>query len=98
MIGANGKPLHIVQTIAAGDYMMFGVCLLHDENGDEVEVIKNNYKPDGAESVTVAILRRWLKSDAPTRTYDHMITCLRMSKLGALANDITTAIVGNHKI
>ena len=98
MIGANNKPLHIVQTIAAGDYMTFGMCLLQDENGDEVELIKKNHKPDGAESITEAILKRWLKSDAPTRTYDHMIACLRVSKLGAFADDITTAIVGNRKI
>ena len=36
MKGADGKPLRIVQTIAAGDYMTFGMCLLQDENGDEV--------------------------------------------------------------
>ena len=28
MKGADGKPLNIVQKIAAGDYMTFGMCLL----------------------------------------------------------------------
>ena len=100
MIGTNGEPLDIVQKIAAGDYMTFGMCLLQDENGDEVELIKKNHKQDGAESVTQEIIKRWVTSDAPTRTYHHMIACLRMSRLGTLADDITTAIVGkgNHKI
>ena len=100
MIRANGEPLDIVQKIAAGDYMTFGMCLLRDENGHAVDLIKENHKQDGAESVTQEIIKTWLNSDAPTRTYDHMIACLRDSKLGALADDITTAIVGkgNHNL
>ena len=100
MRGENGEPLDIVQKIAAGDYMTFGMCLLQDENGHAVDLIKENHKQDGAESVTQEIIKVWLTSDAPTRTYDHMIACLRVSKLGALAEDITTAIVvkGSHKI
>ena len=34
MKGADGKPLKIIETVAAGDYMTFGMCLLKDENGD----------------------------------------------------------------
>ena len=34
---------------------------------------------------TEAILQKWLTSDAPTRTYQHLIECLRQSELGALA-------------
>ena len=100
MIGANGEPLDVVQKISAGDYMTFGMCLLQDENGDAVDLIKKNHKQDGAESVTQEIMKSWLTSDAPTRTYEHMIECLRMSKLGALADDITTAIdgKGNHNL
>ena len=101
MRGANGGPLKVVQRIAVGDYMTFGMFLLQDENRIEVLLIKRNHKQDGAESVTEAILRKWLTtSDAPTRTYCHLIECLRNSDLGALADDITAAIVekGNHKI
>ena len=100
MIGANGEPLDIVQIIAAGDYTTFGMCLLQDENGQKVDLIKGDHKQDGAESVTQEIIKTWLTSDAPTRTYDHLIKCLRVSKLGALADDITTAIVGrgNHNL
>ena len=100
MIGANGEPLDIVQRIAAGDYMTFGMCLLQDENGHAVDLIKENHKQDGAESVAQEIIKTWLKSDVPTCTYDHMIVCLRVSKLGALADDITTEILrkGNHNL
>ena len=94
MRGANGESLDIVQKIAAGDYMTFGMCLLQDQNGDEVELIERNHKQDGAESVTQAILKRWLTIGASTRTYDYLTECLRVSKLGALADDITTVVVG----
>ena len=85
MKGADGKPLRIVQTIAAGDYMTFGMCLLQDENGDEVELIEKDYIGKGAAGITQAILKKWLKIDAPTRTYQHLIECLKQSELGALA-------------
>ena len=93
MRGGNGEPLNIVQKIAAGDYMTFGMYLIQDTNGDKVELIKRDHKQDGADSVTQAILKKWLTSDAPTCTYDHMMKCLRDSDLGALADDIATAII-----
>ena len=83
MKGADGKPLKIVKKIAANDYTTFGMCLLQDENGEEVDIIEKDHK--GAERVTKEILKKWLKSDAPTRTYQHLIGCLRQSELGALA-------------
>ena len=89
MKGADGKPLKIVQKIAAHDYATFGMCLLQDENGEEVALLKKNHIHDGAESVTEAILQKWLTSDAPTRTYQHLIECLRQSELGALAKQLT---------
>ena len=85
MKGTDGKPLNIVQEIAAYDYTTFGMCLLQDKNGTIVKLLKKNHIHDGAESVTQAIFRKWLTSDAPTRTYQHLIECLRQSELGALA-------------
>ena len=85
MKGADGKPLKIVQKIAAHDYTTFGMCLLQDENGEEVVLLKKNNIHDGAESVTEAIIRKWLTSDAPTRTYQYLIECLKDADLGALA-------------
>ena len=88
MKGADGKPLNIVQKIAAHDYASFGMYLLHDENGEEVALIEKDHIIRGAASVTEAILQKWLTSDAPTRTYQHLIECLRQSELGALAEQL----------
>ena len=85
MKGADGKPLKIVQKIAAHDYTTFGMFLLQDENGEEVDLIEKDHINKGAVSVTKEILKKWLTSDAPTRTYQHLIECLRQSELGALA-------------
>ena len=93
MKGADGKPLKIVQTIAAHDYTTFGMCLLQDENGEEVALIEKDHISKGAASVTEAILQKWLTSDAPTRTYQHLIECLSLSELGALAEQLITTVV-----
>ena len=89
MKGADGKPLKIVQTIAAHDYKTFGMYLLQDENGVAVALLKKNHTQDGAESVTEAIIQKWLTNgDESTCTYQHLIECLRQSELGALADQL----------
>ena len=89
MKGADGKSLRIVQTIAAHDYTTFGMCLLQDENGVAVDLIKKDHISEGAESVTRAIIQKWLENgDKSTRTYQHLIECLRQSELGALADQL----------
>ena len=93
MKGADGKPLEIVQNIAAHDYTTFGMHLLQDENGAMVDLIERYYISEGVESVTVAILRKWLTSDALTCTYQHLIECLRQSELCVLAKQLITTVV-----
>ena len=85
MKGADGRPLRVIETIAAGNYKKFGMYLLRDDNGSIVDLLKRNHIHDGAESVTEAIFQKWLTSNAPTRTYQHLIECLRQSELGALS-------------
>ena len=85
MKGADGEPLRVIETIAAGNYKKFGMYLLQDKNGTMVDLIEKDHIIRGAASVTQAILQKWLTSDAPTRTYQHLIECLRQSELGALA-------------
>ena len=85
MKGADGEPLRAIEMIAAGKYKKFGMYLLQDRNGAMVNLLKRNHIHDGAASVTQALLQKWLTSDAPTRTYQHLIDCLRQSELGALA-------------
>ena len=98
MKGADGKPLKIVQKIAAHDYATFGMYLLQDENGEEVDLIEKDHISKGAESVTKEILKKWLTSDAPTRTYQHLIECLRQSELGALAEQLNRYAVVNISV
>ena len=63
--------------------------LLRDDNGAMVALIeKDHIIRCGAASVTEAILQKWLTSDAPTRTYQHLRECLRQSELGALAEQL----------
>ena len=80
---------NIIQKISLGDYETFGMCLLQDENGVKVDLIKESTKQEGAKGITRAILKEWLR-DGPehTRTYDHLMECLRESGLGAIADDI----------
>ena len=95
MKGADGKPLRVIETITAGNYKKFGMYLLQDENGEEVDIIEKNHNSKSADSVTEAILLKWLTGDAPTRTYQHLIECLRQSELGALAEQLI-ATVAHH--
>ena len=98
MKGADGNPLRIIPRIAAGDYMTFGMCLLQDENGVDVDLLKKTHAHDGPVGITDAIIQKWLTSGAaPTRTYQHLIECLRESELGALAEDIANKIVAKGK-
>ena len=83
----NGKLLNIIERIAAQDYITFGVHLLQDENGEGVRVIEKNHKDD-VQEVVRAIIKKWLASSEAPRTYHHLIECLRLSKLGALADHI----------
>ena len=87
MKGTDGT-LNIIETVAAGDYMTFGMYLLQDKNGHKVKVIKKDHIQDGAESITQAIITKWLTSGGPICTYQHLIECLKQSELGALAEDI----------
>ena len=90
MKGVDGKPLKIIETVAAGDYVTFGMCLLQDENGKQVRLIKKDN--EGAKDITEAILYKWLTSGAHTQTYQHLIECLEQSELGTLAEQITAAV------
>ena len=89
MKGADGNPLKIIIKIAAHDYTTFGMYLLQDENGEEVDLIKKDHNHEGAAR---AILQKWLQHDATPRTYQHLIKCLRQSELGALAESIAGMI------
>ena len=96
MSGTDG--VNVIQRIAAGDYAAFGMCLLQDENGVKVDLITKNNRQEGAEGIARAILREWLRGGPEhTRTYDHLMECLRESGLGAVADDIAKRTTGGGK-
>ena len=95
--GTDGEPLNIIKTVASAGYMMFGMRLLQDENGEQVGLIERDHINKGAEAVTQTIIQKWLTSGAaPTRTYRHLIECLRQSELGALAEKIAAITVESN--
>ena len=97
MEGRDGSDLKVVETIAAGNYKLFGMHLLHDENSVTVDLLKKDHIHEGAGSITMAIITKWLTDASPTApcTYQHLIKCLRRSGLGALANSIAAVVGGN---
>ena len=88
MKGADGKALHVIKNIAAGDFETFGMFLLQDDNKMEVDLIKKGHIQEGPGSVTQKIIQKWLSSDASTCTYQHLIESLKEAELGALAEEI----------
>ena len=89
--------MNVIEIIAACDYKTFGMYLLKDDNGLAVDLLKKNHIHDGAESVTEEIFKKWLTSSDATRTYQHLIECLRKSKLGASAELIEKRTEGEPK-
>ena len=81
---------------AGGDYIYNrGMYLLQDGTEVEVDLLKKTHTHDGPQGITKAILKKWLTSGAPTRSYQYLIIeCLRQSGLGALAEDISVHRVG----
>ena len=94
----DGSDLNIIETIAAaGNYTSsFGMFLLHDENGLEVDVLETDNAHKGAVSVVKAIIQKWLTKGSPAApcTYEHLIQCLRDTRLGALADDLAAVVKG----
>ena len=95
-----GKPVEVIQRIAAGNYQVFGMYLLNDENMTKIKVIKKDYIHEGTEAITQVILQKWLEVSEPTRprTYEHLLECLEWSGLHALAEDIANALGGIYNI
>ena len=96
MTGENESPLRIIETIAAGDYETFGMFLLQDDNGVKVRLLKKDHIHEGVMGITQAIMQKWLTSDVPTHTYEHLIQCLKQSGQVALAERVTSAVGKNN--
>ena len=88
--------LKIIETVAGNYTESFGMFLLHDENGSEVEVLETDNAHKGAEAVVKVIIKTWLRKGSPDApcTYEHLEQCLRDTGLGALADDLAAAVRG----
>ena len=83
--GKSGK-INILEKIGT-NYTTFGIFLLKDDNGAKVESIAK----EKGESIyiSIKILSRWLTGEGvQPKTWSTIIEALKMSNLGALAEDI----------
>ncbi len=85
-------PVRIIEGIAAGDYSTFGMFLLEDDNGMEVNLITKNHIHHGAEFITTSIIKSWLNKTGNKKTWMHLMECIQSAGQGALAERMKPAI------
>ena len=68
-------------------YFQFGVQLLNDETGEEIEAIALKYREE-AEEINLKILRLWIRGKGKPLHWDSLIEVLKAIGLGTLASDI----------
>ena len=72
-------------------YPMFGILLLNDETGAEINAIVLKYGED-AEMINLEILRRWIEGRGKPLSWDTLIDTLLQIGLHTLASDIKDAL------
>ena len=97
-MGKDGRPVKIIQKIAAGNFKDFGMYLLNDEDMTDVDNLERNHCREGTEGITEAIIKKWLDTGTTPRTYKHLIKCIKDCELGALAEKIENALSGTTHI
>ena len=75
------------------EYHMFGIWLLNDMDGNEVNVIVHDQKH--AHEINIAILIDWVNGKGIDPTWDNLIDVLWKCKLTALAQKIQSARTDN---
>ena len=88
MKGPDG--LSVTNTIAANNFKTFGMYLLNDDNGVQVQLLTKGLDYVKA---TDAILKQWLTgtiadTNPYPRTYRHLVECLKDAEMGGLAEHI----------
>ena len=69
------------------NYFPFGVLLLNDETGAEVNAITTQYR-DNAQVINLEILRLWIEGKGKHLSWDTLIDVLKAIGLNTLAGDI----------
>ena len=70
---------------------MFGILLLNDETGAEVNAIVSKYRED-AEQINLEILRLWIEGEGKPLSWDVLIDVLKAIGLNTLAEDINNGL------
>ena len=83
--GKSGN-LNIPERIGT-KYFMFGVLLLNDETGAQVNKIATQYRGD-AKQINLEILRLWIGGKGKPLSWDTLINVLKAIGLNLLASDI----------
>ena len=78
--------LEIPQGVGGNCYT-FGIFLLNDQTGGQVDTFKEQYQGD-AKSVVRRILREWLEGKGLPVTWGSLIKALKDTKLFAMADQI----------
>ena len=82
----SGSSINIPRQIGT-KYFQFGIQLLNDETGAEIEAIVSKYREE-AEEINLKILRLWIGGKGKPLDWDNLIQVLRAIGLGTFANDI----------
>ena len=72
-------------------YFQFGVLLLNDETGAEVNAIVTKYRDD-AEQINLEVLRLWIGGKGKPLSWDTLIDVLKAVGLNILASDIQDSL------
>ena len=70
---------------------MFGILLLNDETGAEVNAIVSKYRED-AEQINLEILRLWVEGKGKPLSWDMLIDVLKATGLNTLAADMNDGL------
>ena len=84
--------MNVFRRIANGDYKLFGMVLLEDENSVEVDAIMRHHRGSDEEEITRAIIKKWITNGGAQCTYAHLLYSLREADLGGLASELTASI------
>ena len=84
--GKDGAKINIPQKIGT-KYSQFGVQLLNDETGEEIDAVVAKCRED-AEQINFEILKLWVRGKGKPLSWDVLIDVLKDIGLGTLASDI----------
>lgn len=84
--GNSDDKINIPQQIST-KYYKFGVLLLNDETGAEVDTITTQYRGD-AERINLEILKQWIGGKGKPLNWDILIGVLKDIGLGNLSSEI----------